>query len=213
MMTFLRSFQLVVFIFGSCILAAAVSYDAVEVAKLPKPLSLQSTYYDTQSDTVYLFAGIGEEGDPVPSNYEVYAFSVANNSVNKIADIPRDVGRFTKTHIIRSPKSDSSNLLLYLIIPQTNKETSVVYSFNSTRGTLELFGYLWFSLEFSEFVEAPNGEVYFCGGPYLNDDIFKLDLESELIQWNLVGELQQDYSSFDVVLKMTNVRLGTSYWG
>jgi len=205
-MTFLRSFQLVVFIFGSSIIAAAVSYDAVEVAKLPKALSLQSTYYDTQSDTVYLFAGVGEEGSPLSSNYEVYAFFLANNSVNKIADIPRDDGRFTKTHIIRSPKSDSSNLLLYLIIPQTNKETSRVYSFNSTRGTVELFGHLWFSLEFSDFVQAPTGEVYFCGGVYLDDNIFKLELESELIQWNLVGELQQDYSSFDVVLTMTSVR-------
>jgi len=195
---------LTILLFLQLLVVAVISYDASVVTYLPKALALQSTYYDSTTDTVYLFGGLGLQspGQDFSPNYEIYSFSRSNNSVSKIGDIPKGLGSFTKTHVIAIPsKSEPPKLDLYFLVPQsTLAEFTLVHLFNTSDGTLKQVGYLRTSLEFSEFAQSSNnGEVFFFGGPLLKDNIFKVTLDYEPVQWDLVGTLGQEFIGTEVL--------------
>jgi len=196
--------HLTIFLILQFLAPAVISYEAIEVAQLPKALALQSLYYDSTTETVYLFGGLELQfpSQDFSPNYEIYSFSLSNNSMSKIGDIPKGLGSFTKTHVISIPsKSEPSKLDLYFLVPQsTLAEFTLVHLFNTTDGTLKQVGYLRSSLEFSEFAQSSNnGEVFFFGGPLLKDNIFKVTLDYEPVQWDLVGTLGQEFIGTEVL--------------
>jgi len=177
-------------------IAVAASLEAIEVSKLPVPTRSLSSYYHEPSNIIYLFGGLMEIDRELISNYDIYAFSISNNSLSKVGETPKEIGKFTRTHIIPASNSNtSSDLLLHYIVPQTDTQSSVILLFNGTDGTVDEVGRLPFELDFSTFSAAPNGEVYFFGGHYMGKNILKVDLESETIQWEVVGTIQQSFEN------------------
>jgi len=173
---------------GSCL-------EAIDAGKLPKPIHFLHSYYDGgESDEIYLFGGVTENS--IGNNYNIYSFNISTHTIKTIGEIPSDIELFSRSYVIRSSKSDSSQnlLLLYYLIPQYVRNLTLIYLINVTDGTIAEILPLPFSLDGPSYSQTPNGDIFFFGVSLLGNSILKLDLESsETITWEIVGTLQQGF--------------------
>jgi len=166
------------------------SLEAIEVARFPEPICFLNYFYDGQSDSIYFFGGFLDVFEDT-KNYDIFSYSISNNTLEVIGQFPKDLNFAPNIHIF--PSSNSSDTLYY-IVPLPSYASSLVFKFNITDGSSIQIGTIPVSLEFSAYTTGPNREIYIFGGQGLGDQIMKVDWElSDTVQHEIVGTLQQSF--------------------
>jgi len=125
------------------------------------------------------------------SNYDITAFSISNNTVTTVGQVPSEVGEFTTVHTISSLTfSDDAFCPLVPFKPNT---FTLVYKCNTTDASSTRIKELSVFFERTTYSIAQDGTTYFFRGKYLMDRVVNVNFEAESVQLEYVRNILEPF--------------------